>query len=381
MIRRQASRVLRLAQRHRGLAFVGMPCLVAALLLGLIWNPASGSVAQGNGVPRYGAAPIPQDRPAPGFSLPRMSGTDPVSLQGLHGDVVVLNFWASWCGACKQEVPALEKLWDGYRGSDVRFVGVDHADEASAARAFTSRAAVTYPIVVDHAGALLAKYGALGLPATYVIDRQGQIRYEAVGSVDTDALRGAIDRVRAGHPATPDESTSAVHLVKLADTPAPDFTLIDQFGARTSLSEFAGHVTLLTFVDSECEDVCTLTAEALQETLQKLGTDVAAVQLLAVNANPDHFQVADVRAWSVKHGMLHRWRYVTGQPTQLQHIWGEYGVTSHYEDGELEHSALVYVIDGSQRERDVLWMSSLQASVDDEAHELAQAVLSLTSHG
>jgi cytochrome c biogenesis protein CcmG/thiol:disulfide interchange protein DsbE len=80
----------------------------------------------------------------------------------------------------------------------VRFLGVDHGDRRSPARAYLRRNGVDYPSVVDDSGALLSEYGANGLPITYVIDRDGRIRYEAIGLVDPASLRHAVDRVRAG---------------------------------------------------------------------------------------------------------------------------------------------------------------------------------------
>ncbi len=78
----------------------------------------------------------PIDRPAPGFRLPALSGHGSLSLAGYRGNLVVLNFWASWCRPCRQEAPVLERLWTAYRGLGVRFVGIDHRDDRRDALAF-----------------------------------------------------------------------------------------------------------------------------------------------------------------------------------------------------------------------------------------------------
>ncbi len=367
------ARVRSAARRHPGLTFVALPCLVLALVAGTVWLPGR-TVPTSGGSVSVGEAPIPQDRVAPTFTLPRLSGSGSLSLTGLRGRVVVLNFWASWCTACHREVPTLSKLARDYRPSEVRFVGVDNSDRGGSGLAFARKSGMGYPSVVDRSGNLLNKYGAEGMPTTYVIDRTGHIRYEAIGTVESSALAHSIALVRAGHPAAPATGLAAVHLAKLSGSPAPDFTLIDQFGARFSLSDLHSTVVLLTFIDSRCTDVCPLTAQVLRGAVRRLGAAGQHVQLLAINANPDHFAVSDVRTWSAKHEMLHRWRFLTGQPDQLRRIWAAYGVNSHYEDGALVHESGIYVLDRNQDERALLSMGSQRASVTAEAQALAGAM-------
>lgn len=186
----------RLVGRHPGLALVGVPCVILAIVAELVWFP--GSSPSGAGSNPGAVAPIPQNRPAPEFDLPLLSGSGRLSLQAMRGHVLVVNFWASWCTACQREAPALRQLAQHYRGTEVRFLGVDHGDRQSPARAYLRRNGVDYPSVVDESGAVLSKYGANGLPITYVIGRDGRIRYEAIGLVDPAALQHAVDRVRAG---------------------------------------------------------------------------------------------------------------------------------------------------------------------------------------
>lgn len=382
MSERRGGGVVGFSRRHPGLMLVALPCLALLIVLGFVWLPGTASSPGRGGAPGTGLAPVAENRPAPEFDLPLLSGSGSLSLRSLRGHVVVVNFWASWCRACAQEVPAMEELFRHYRGTGVDFVGVDHGDQRAAALAFAAGHGMSYPSVVDTHGEVLGSYGAVGLPTTYVINAAGRIRYEAIGSVDVAALRRSVDLVRTGHaaPAT-GPSAAPVRLTDMHAQPAPGFTLVDQFGRRTSLADLRGHPVLLTFVDSRCEDVCKLTAEMLQRTLDQLGADAGRVRLLAVNANPRHFTVADVRAWSVQHGMLHRWRYVTGQPAQLRDIWAAYGVGSHYEHGDLEHQAVVYVLDSGLRERSLLSVSSLRASISGEAAALAQAIRRLGTDG
>ena len=113
--------------------------------------------------------------PAPDFELPRLDGTGSVSLASLRGKAVVLNFWASWCGPCRDEVPTLERAWKRYRSRGLVMLGIDQQDLASDARTFASKYGMTYPIVKDRRGRVVARYGLTGVPETFFIDRRGRV--------------------------------------------------------------------------------------------------------------------------------------------------------------------------------------------------------------
>ena len=138
------------------------------------------------------------DRPAAGFTLPLLLGGGTKMLASLKGRVVVLNFWASWCVACRAEAPELEALWRHYRGLKVVFLGVDVKDTTPAATAFVRKYGVTYQSVVDRSGSAAAAYGIFGLPDTYIVDPKGTARYVVVGAIDPASFRTALDRVVAG---------------------------------------------------------------------------------------------------------------------------------------------------------------------------------------
>lgn len=136
-------------------------------------------------------------RPAAEFSLRTFTG-ETVSLHGLRGQVVVLNFWASWCyPACYEEAPVLERGWQAYRERGVLVLGVDIQDTREAAEKFIRDFALTFPNAPDPAGRVSIEYGVYGVPETFFIDRRGRIRGKHVGAVTEEALRTNVERLLA----------------------------------------------------------------------------------------------------------------------------------------------------------------------------------------
>lgn len=115
-------------------------------------------------------------RPAPAFSLQRLTGDGEVSLRSLRGKTVVLNFFASWCGPCKREAPVLERLWRSDRAHGLVVLGVDANDSRGDGRHFVQVHELTYPIVFDQDGRIASdRYAVSNLPATYVLNPKGRI--------------------------------------------------------------------------------------------------------------------------------------------------------------------------------------------------------------
>ena len=139
----------------------------------------------------------------------------------------------------------------------------------------------------------------------------------------------------------------------MSGNPAPDFKLIDQFGQTVTLSSLHGHEVVLAFIDSRCTSLCPLTAEIMYDARTRLGSSAASqVMLVAVNANPTATSVPVVQAWSIKHGMLHQWLFLTGTPQQLQSIYHLYGIYVQVDaSGKDVHDPAMLIIDAKGRER------------------------------
>jgi cytochrome c biogenesis protein CcmG/thiol:disulfide interchange protein DsbE len=127
--------------------------------------------------------------PAPALELPRLSQAGSGSLADYRGQVVVLNFWASWCKPCRTESPLLERWHGRLRRSGGTVLGVDALDVTSDARAFVDRYRLSYPMLRDGDGGSRESFGILGFPETFVIDRKGRIAAVRRGPVDEAFMR------------------------------------------------------------------------------------------------------------------------------------------------------------------------------------------------
>jgi cytochrome oxidase Cu insertion factor (SCO1/SenC/PrrC family) len=158
---------------------------------------------------------------------------------------------------------------------------------------------------------------------------------------------------------------------------ATDFTLTNQFGQRMSLSQFRGKVVLLGFEDSECTTVCPLTTESMVLAKELLGSAGSKVQLLGVDANPDATAVSDVKAYSQAHGMLNQWDFLTGSTAQLRAVWKSYGIAVEIEQGQIDHTPALYVINGSGVLEKVYLTQMAYSSVAQQAQVVAREVATL----
>ncbi|MFQ6057626.1 MAG: TlpA family protein disulfide reductase [Anaerolineae bacterium] len=133
-----------------------------------------------------GAGPVKEGQ-APSFTLPLFEGGE-LSLADLRGQVVVINFWASWCPTCRVEAPLLERTWRAYRDRGVVFVGVDYMDTEREARAYIEEFGITYPNGPDKGGKISQAYRIRGVPETFFVDKDGQMAGVHIGPIDETKL-------------------------------------------------------------------------------------------------------------------------------------------------------------------------------------------------
>ena len=131
---------------------------------------------------------------APDFTLPIFDGDD-IRLSEQRGTVVLINFWASWCGPCRQEAPILQALWESYKDQGVLILGVDYLDTENEARIFLEDFGITYPNGPDIGERIYDSYHVQGVPESFVIDKEGHIAEFIYGQLTFEGLSATFDRL------------------------------------------------------------------------------------------------------------------------------------------------------------------------------------------
>lgn len=165
-------------------------------------------------------SPLPGNQ-APTFALPVFAAGEPplarqvgdtIRLGGLTGKVVVVNFWASWCLACRDEHITLSETARGYADQPAQFVGILYNDRApSGVRWIADMGGQSYPSLQDSRSRTAIDYGLSGVPETFIIDPDGRIAYKHVGPISERVLRRWIDSLM---PAKPSADTARHSIAK-----------------------------------------------------------------------------------------------------------------------------------------------------------------------
>ncbi len=138
----------------------------------------------------------PTEGVAPDFTMETYDGGS-ITLSDLRGQVVVINFWASWCGPCAEEAPDLQQAWEDYRDQGVMFIGVDYVDSEEKGLAYIERFGITYPNGADLGTKISDLYHIRGVPETFVINREGEITYFAMQPLTYQQIASEIEKALA----------------------------------------------------------------------------------------------------------------------------------------------------------------------------------------
>jgi peroxiredoxin len=152
-----------------------------------------------------------EDRPLPELAGTGLNG-ERLSSADERGHVLVVSVWATWCYDCERDMPGFANVADRYSKDGVRFLGVNPGDNTAQALEWVRTYRVPYPSISDPSERFAASLGYVGMPATYVVDREGTIRFSIVGAATSEAtLSGLIDQVLAGAAsASPSAAPSSV---------------------------------------------------------------------------------------------------------------------------------------------------------------------------
>ncbi len=170
--------------RRAGFGFVLVVALALVFILGY-------AVINKEEKAAVGAERVTRD--APDFTINLFSGGT-FTLSAYRGKPVLVNFWASWCGPCREEAPVLEQAWKTYRDKGVVFIGVDVMDGRADALGFIDEFGITYPNGPDESN-VYGDYGGTGVPESYFIDRDGKVVIKFAGAMNAQQITAFLEEI------------------------------------------------------------------------------------------------------------------------------------------------------------------------------------------
>ncbi len=155
------------------------PLLTSSLLF--LFSIFGNALADGQTLTPVTGTPL-----APNFTLEDTDG-EMHTLSDYQGKVVIVNFWATWCPPCREEMPSMERAWTTLKDKNVMMLAIDVGEDEDTVFNFTANYPVTFPLLLDLDSAVISQWPVKGLPTTYIIDPQGRLIYQAIGGREWDA--------------------------------------------------------------------------------------------------------------------------------------------------------------------------------------------------
>ncbi len=146
-----------------------------SLILVLSWE-----LALSAGKNEQTLTPLPDLSQAPGFKLVDIDGTTH-RLADYRGKVVIVNFWATWCPPCREEMPSMQRAWNELRKEDIAMLAVNVGEDEEIIFQFTANYPVEFPLLMDLDSKVVQSWPVVGLPTTFVVDTKGRLAYRAIG--------------------------------------------------------------------------------------------------------------------------------------------------------------------------------------------------------
>ena len=142
-----------------------------------------------------GLTKIPGTSPAADFLLTDLDGNQH-RLSDYRGQVVIINFWATWCPPCRDEMPSMQRAWEQLEKEDILMLGINVGEDEDIIFQFTASYPVEFPLLMDRDSKVINQWPVNGLPTTFVVDPKGEIVYRAIGGREWDDPQ-LLDLVRA----------------------------------------------------------------------------------------------------------------------------------------------------------------------------------------
>ena len=176
------------ANMPRNLLIAGVSLLLIGLLMWLALRPSTPTITTA-ALPSNG---VEVGLPAPAFNLESLDGKQ-IALSDHLGDVVVVNFWATWCPPCRAEMPGIEQVYQAHKDEGMVVLAVNGREEAALVKSFIEKNGFTFPVLLDGNAEALRAYNARSFPMTIIVDRDGVVRYKQIGPITPAQLESLLE--------------------------------------------------------------------------------------------------------------------------------------------------------------------------------------------